>query len=175
MDLNIQSDYQLVLYGQELERTNSFTYLGSIIDPREGCDIDVQNRINKAQAIFSQLRRHLWNRRKINMKTKIYVYKVDVRSVVFYAVETWLLKTLNLHDLEVFDHRCLRKPLRIRCSDRISNVDLRHRCCNIDPAATIVKQRRVCWLSPVLKRSNDRIIKQVLIAGDLVINGRIGG
>ncbi|KAK2721047.1 hypothetical protein QYM36_003359 [Artemia franciscana] len=59
MDLNIQSDYQLVLYGQELEKVDGFTYLGSVIDPHRGCDVDVQNRINKAQAFFSQLRRHL--------------------------------------------------------------------------------------------------------------------
>ena len=31
--LNIQSDYELVLCGQELEKVDSFTYLGSIIDP----------------------------------------------------------------------------------------------------------------------------------------------
>ena len=164
MDLNIQSDYQLVLYGQELEKVDSFTYLGSIIDSRGGCDLDIQNRINKAQAIFSQLRRHLWIRREISMKTKLSVYKAAGRSVLFYAVETWPLKALHLHDLEVFDHRCLRKILRIRYSDRISNVDVRHRCCNIEPAAMIVKQRRLRWLGHVLRRPNDRIIKQVLLA-----------
>ncbi|KAK2716218.1 hypothetical protein QYM36_010708 [Artemia franciscana] len=40
MDLNIQSDCQLVLYGQELERVNSFTYLGSVKEPHGGCDLD---------------------------------------------------------------------------------------------------------------------------------------
>ena len=44
MDLSIQSDYQLVLYGPELEKVNSFTYLGSVIDPRGGCDPDVQEQ-----------------------------------------------------------------------------------------------------------------------------------
>ena len=55
MDLNKQSDYQLVLYGQGLERVYSFTYLDSIIDPRGDFDLYVQSRINKTQAIFSQL------------------------------------------------------------------------------------------------------------------------
>ncbi|KAK2726100.1 hypothetical protein QYM36_000530 [Artemia franciscana] len=41
MDLNIQSDYQLVLYGQELEKVDSFTYLSSVVDPQGGCDLDV--------------------------------------------------------------------------------------------------------------------------------------
>ena len=93
------------------------------------------------------------------MKTKISVYKVAVRSVLFYAVESWPLKALHLHDLEVFDHHCLRKILKIRYSDRISNVDVRHHCCKIEPAATIVKQRRLRWLGHVLRRPNDRIIK----------------
>ncbi|KAK2714936.1 hypothetical protein QYM36_009815, partial [Artemia franciscana] len=82
MDLNIQSDYHFVLYGEELERVDSSTYLGSVIDARGSCDIDVQNRINKAQAIFSQLNCHLWNRREIRMKIRISVYKAAVRSVL---------------------------------------------------------------------------------------------
>ena len=59
MDLNIQSDYQLVLHGQEFEKADSFTYLDSIIDLRGSCDSDIQYTINKAQVIFSQLHRHL--------------------------------------------------------------------------------------------------------------------
>ena len=88
MDLNILSDYQLVLYNEELEKFESFTYLDSLIDSLGGCDLDVQNRINKAQAIFSQHRPYLWNRREISLKTKICSYKAAVRSVLFYAVET---------------------------------------------------------------------------------------
>jgi len=38
---NLQSDYLLVLYGQELEKFNSFNYLGSLIDSRRGCNLDV--------------------------------------------------------------------------------------------------------------------------------------
>ncbi|KAK2708807.1 hypothetical protein QYM36_014430 [Artemia franciscana] len=38
MDLNAQADYQLILYRQELEKVDSFTYLGSVIDPRGGCE-----------------------------------------------------------------------------------------------------------------------------------------
>ena len=167
IDLNIQSDYQLVLYGQESEEVDSFTYLGSVIDPNGGWDLDVQNRITKSQALFSQIRRNLWNRQEISMKTKISVYKATVRSVLFYAVETWPLKALHLHDFEVFDHCCLRKILKIRYSDRISNVDVRHHGYKIKPAATIVKQRRLPWLGHVLRRPNDRIIKQVLQAASL--------
>ncbi|KAK2725350.1 hypothetical protein QYM36_000002 [Artemia franciscana] len=59
MDLSIQSDYQLVLHGQEFEKADSFTYLDSIIDLRGSCDSDIQYTINKAQVIFSQLHRHL--------------------------------------------------------------------------------------------------------------------
>ena len=58
------------------------------MDPHGGRDLDILNRINKALAIFSKFRRHLWNRQKISMKIKISVYKAAVRSVLFYAVET---------------------------------------------------------------------------------------
>ena len=127
MDLNIQSEYQLLLYGQELENVGSLTYLGSVIDPRGGCDLNVQNRISKAQAIFSQLCRHLLNRPDISRRTKIFVYKAAVRSVLFYAVETM-----------------------------------------VESAATVIKQRRLHWLGLVLRRPNDRIIKQVLLAAPLL-------
>ena len=70
MDRNIKSDYELVLYGQELEKFDSFTYLRSLIDSHGGCDLDVENRVNKSQAIFSQLRLLLGYRQEISMKTK---------------------------------------------------------------------------------------------------------
>ncbi|KAK2720693.1 hypothetical protein QYM36_004547 [Artemia franciscana] len=42
MDLNILSDYQLVLYKEELEKVESFTYLDSLIDSLGGCDLDIR-------------------------------------------------------------------------------------------------------------------------------------
>ncbi|KAK2727784.1 hypothetical protein QYM36_008318 [Artemia franciscana] len=37
MDLNIH--YQLILYGQEMERVDNFTYLGSVINPHGGSEL----------------------------------------------------------------------------------------------------------------------------------------
>lgn len=73
----------------------------------------------------------------------------------------------HLHAIEVFYCHCLRKILRSRYSDRISNADLHHCSCNIQPTATIVKQRRLHWRGHVLRRSNDRIVKQLLLAAPL--------
>jgi len=92
---------------------------------------------------------------------------VSIKRLVdlFYAVETRPL--FYLHDIDVFDHRCLRKILTIYYSDGISNADVPYRCCNIQTKATIVKQRRQRWLGHVLRRPNDRTIKQLLLATPL--------
>ena len=98
------------------------------------------------------------------MKTKVYVYKVAAKCVLFYPVKTWPRKALHLYELEVFDHRCLHKILKIRYSDRISNFYMRQHYCKIEIAASIVKQRRLRWLGHVLRRLNHHVINQVLLA-----------
>ena len=57
--------------------------------------------------------------------------------------------------------------MKIQHSDIISNVYVRHRCCNIEPTVTIVKHRRLRWLGHVLIRPIDRVIKQVLLPAPL--------
>ena len=49
---------------------------------------EVNIRIGKAAAAFLKLG-NIWKSRKISRKTKIKLYKSNVRSVLLYAAEMW--------------------------------------------------------------------------------------
>jgi hypothetical protein len=53
---------------QPLERVESFTYLGSIVNTAGGSDEDVETRCRKAQAVFYLLR-SIWKSKYISLRT----------------------------------------------------------------------------------------------------------
>ncbi|VDO50298.1 unnamed protein product [Schistosoma margrebowiei] len=55
----------ITLDGATLEEIKSFTYLESIIDEQGGSDEDVKARIDKARAIFLQLK-NIWNSKQLS-------------------------------------------------------------------------------------------------------------
>ena len=70
--------------GQEIETVDKFTYLGSIVDVNGGTDSDVKSRINKARHAFAILK-PIWKSRKITLRTKIRLFKTNVKSVYYMA------------------------------------------------------------------------------------------
>ena len=44
------------IQNEEIESVDNFTYLGSIISPKDGAAKDITNRLNKAKAVFVMLR-----------------------------------------------------------------------------------------------------------------------
>ena len=65
---------------QPLERVESFTYLGSIVNTTGGSDEDVESRSRKAQAVFYLLR-PIWKSKYISLRTKLKIFNSNVKSV----------------------------------------------------------------------------------------------
>ncbi len=74
--------------GVALEHAENLTYLGSIINSDNGAKEDIKARINKARSAFSRLR-PIWNSKVYSLKTKIKLYKSNVKSVRLYGSEWW--------------------------------------------------------------------------------------
>ena len=55
----------------QLEKVNYFTFLGSHLCTDGSSDADIQQRIQKAQTVFASLRKPLWDRSKISVRTKV--------------------------------------------------------------------------------------------------------
>jgi len=70
-----------MLNGHTLEEVQSFTYLANIIDQQGRTDEDVKARVTL----------------RTSLTTKISLFITNVKSVLFYGVETWrMTKILGL-------------------------------------------------------------------------------
>ncbi|KAA3678185.1 uncharacterized protein DEA37_0012315 [Paragonimus westermani] len=98
-----------------------FVYLGSCISSGGGVGNEIEARISKSRAVFTNLR-HLWRQRGISLKLKGRVYKTTVRALLLYGSETWPLMVEDLNRLQVFDYRCLRSVAGIGWHERAFTV-----------------------------------------------------
>ena len=55
MKLNSRNNNKLTINSKEIEETNTFIYLGSIVNNKGGTDEDIKTRIKKAQNAFRML------------------------------------------------------------------------------------------------------------------------
>ena len=154
----------LSIRGQPIEMVHSFKYLGSIILPNGQAYKEVDNRIAHARSAFVRLKKTLWERREISLKTKSRVYQAAIRPVLLYGCETWPLRKEDIRHLEAFDHWCMRRILRVSWRDRISNVEVRKRCCDIPPLSITVQHRRLQWLGHLLRKNHSELSRQSLFS-----------
>lgn len=84
---------------------------------------DVKVRINKARQAFGSLR-EVWRSTVLSQNIKLRLFNSNVISVLLYGSETWLVTKAIVTKLQVFANRCLRRILKIRWYDRISNSEL---------------------------------------------------
>ncbi|VDM01488.1 unnamed protein product [Schistocephalus solidus] len=94
----------------------------------------------------------LWIPRDISNATKIRVYRASVRSVLLYGSECLALSVKDERRLEVFDHRCLRTILRVKCTHCVSNETFRTRGDNIARISQAIRERRLRCFGHVLCR-----------------------
>jgi len=109
------------------EEVDQFRYLGTIFIPNGQSKDEILGRIAQARAAVGRLQRCLWYRSEIRRSTECRIYQALVRTILMYGCETWAMRKRDLHVAELFDRQCLRRALRIRLLDRVSNEDFLHR------------------------------------------------
>ena len=63
---------------EPLKATDYFTYMGSTLSREANIDVEVNNRLSKANSAFGRLRKKVWDRRGISQETKLKVYMAVV-------------------------------------------------------------------------------------------------
>jgi len=110
--------------------TESFRYLGSIIQYSITSDADVDYRISKASAAFGALSNVLRNKHVSN-HLKGEVKKALVLSTLIYGCEVWCLRDDIFNGLRSSHKRCVRSMCRISLHHafrhHISSATLYHR------------------------------------------------
>ena len=148
------------MHGRELEEIEAFTYIGKLIDKQGGTDADVKVRTGKARAAYIQLKK-IWSSKMLSLHTKIRLFNSNIKPVLLYGAETWRATKTTIRKVQTFINNCLRRILRIRWPDIISNVELWQRT-NQLPAENEILCRRRGWIAHTLWKPDSNTARQPL-------------
>ena len=151
---------RVTIGGNSLEEVESFCYLGSIIDTEGGTEAEIKSRIGKAQAAFTSLNK-IWRTRDISLRTKLRIFNSNVKSVLLYGCETWNASQSCVKRIQVFINKCLRKLLRIRWTDKVTNEEVFNRT-KQSPVADEIGKRRWRWIGHTLRKPSTSITRKAL-------------
>ena len=108
--------------GQRLQVVDKFIYLGSTLSRVVHIDDEVNAWIAKASAAFGRLSESIQS--GIGLDTKLKVYRSVVLPTLLNACESWTVYQRHAKRLNHFYTSCLRKLLKIKWQDRISETEV---------------------------------------------------
>ena len=110
-------------------------------------DDEVTARI--ASVAFGRLRINVWERNGVKLDTKLKVYKAAVQRTLLYACEAWTAYQRHAKRLNHFHLSCLRKLLKFKWQDKISDTEVlkKHAYCLKTSTA---KVDRPCYKNVIL-------------------------
>ena len=154
MRVKTKSHHAVTVRGESLETVEDFKYLGSIISADSNIEREISSRIGQAAYAFRKLN-NIWKSTSIHTKTKLKIYKSNVRSILLYASETWRTNKKIESRLRGFEGRCLRRILHIWWEQRVTNKEVWERA-GMSNIILEVKKRRWSWLGHVLRMKKER-------------------
>ena len=132
----------------------NFKYLGSYISVDSNIEKEISTRIGLASHAFNKLK-NIGKSSTLQTNTELKIYKSNACSVLFYASETWRTNKKIESQLRGFEGRCLRRILRLRWEQHVTNKEVSRRT-GINCIVEEVMQRHWRWLGHILRMSMSR-------------------
>ena len=128
--------------GEDVEVTESFTYLGSVVHISGLSDQEVSRRIGLATGAVNSINKSIWRCRYLCRRTKLRVFKALILPVLLYGSETWTLSSALESRLDAFCNKSLRRIMGYSWQDHVSNRRL-HRETGMGPVTCIIRDRQL--------------------------------
>ena len=138
MCTNLKEPPQIKIDEEELEVVTDFTYLGSNISVEKSVQKYISAKINKARNSYCSLR-NIWKSNVYSLKTKVRLFNSNVISVQLYGCQSWRVNKNDMHKLDVFQTKCLRRICNLFWTNKISNEDL-YRRTNSLPISCLIQK-----------------------------------
>ena len=116
--------------------------------------------IGRAKVAFLQMK-NIWASPNLTINIKIRIFNTTVKPALLYEAETWRTTTATLKKIQKFINTCLRRILRIRWSEPISNIELWKRT-KQQSAEVEILQRRWRWIRHTLRKRTTCITRETL-------------
>ena len=163
----------ITVKGQQLQVVDKFTYLGNTLSGVVRIDDEVNAKIAKAMAAFGRLRESIWDRSEIRFDTKLKVYRSVVLPILQHACDILTAYQGHARRLNHFHTSHLRKLLKIKWKDRISDTDVLKRA-GMQSVHTLLKMAQLRWIGHVTRMPDERLPKKILY-GELQVGQRSHG
>ena len=160
MKIQMQEPRSVSISNTNLREVNSFVYLGSRVCSDGDIRSEVNIRIGKATYAFNCLNK-VWKADRIYLATKLKLFNAIVISVLLYGCDSWKGLQEIEERMRTFESNCLRKIMKIRWYEHVSEEELRLRT-NQQSVIEKIKITRWKWYGHVLRMSDERLPKQVL-------------
>ena len=160
MKVRTNDNSQVTIGNEPLQEVDKFVYLGCQISKDGDIRNEIGIRIGKAGAAFRNMEK-VWNEDGMSLRTKLKLFNSIVLSVLMYGCETWKGLTEIEERVRRFESGCLRKILKIRWYDMVSEEELRRRT----EQQSVTEKLRISrwrWFGHVLRMQDNRLPKQAL-------------
>ena len=128
--------------GEDIDVSENFIYLGSVVHNSGRSRNEVLRRIGIAHGVMDSLSSSIWRCRYLCRRTKIRLFKSLVLPVLLYGSETWTLDSDLKRRIDAFGNKCLRRIMGYRWDDYVSNQRLLRET-GSRPITCIVRQRQL--------------------------------
>ena len=153
----------LSLQGQNLERVNTFKYLGATLAENGDLAAEMTHRIQTGWQNWKRVSAYsgILCDRRIGLKVMGKVYKTVVRPAMMYGAETWAVKKAQEKKLDVAEMRMLRWISGVTKLDRIRNERIRGTT-KVGEISKKVQESGLKWYGHVLRREDEYVGKRAM-------------
>ena len=156
LDGNLDGNSDINLQGHNLERVNTFKYLGATLAENGDLDAEMAHRIQSGWKNWKRVSGIMCDRR-ICLRVKGNVYNTVVRPAMLYGAETWAVKKAQEKKLGVAEMRMSG----VTKLDRIRNEIIRWTT-KVGEISKKVQESRLKWYGHVLRREDEYVGKRVM-------------
>ncbi|XP_050511752.1 uncharacterized protein LOC126887900, partial [Diabrotica virgifera virgifera] len=147
------------LDGEMIVKSNSFKYLGSVLQSNGEIDGDACSRIRAGWMKWKEASGVLCDR-KIPMKLKGKFYKTAIRPAMMYGTECWAVKKKEEQRMHVAEMRMLRWMSGVTKKDKIRNEYIRGSL-GVAPIDAKMREHRLRWFGHVQRRDVNHPIRRI--------------
>lgn len=162
-----QNNSQIHINNHTIEKVDSYKYLGTIVNKNNDCSEEIKTRIGQARTTFVKMKRVLCGS-DLSLDLKIRMVRCYVLSVLYYGVEAWTLKKLDIRKLEAFEIWLYRRILRVKWTDKVTNMEILKRIKKEKEIIITVKKRKLQYLGHVMRGEKYHLLQ-------LILQGKIQG
>ena len=160
---NVDGNSDINLLGENLERVNTFKYLGATLAENGDSDAETTHRIQSGSRWKNRKRvSGILCDRRISLRVKGKVYKTAVRRATMYGAETWAVEKAQEKKLDVAGMRMVRWMSGVTKLDRIRNERIRG-ATKVGEISKKVQESRLKWYGHVLRREEEYVGKRVMV------------